>query len=69
MNRFNALFEYLLRQSGGQLEVSKTATALRITRPTVESHPHVRVRPFHGGGRKELVKTWQRPFSTDRSHS
>ena len=25
INRFNSLFEYLLRQSGGQLEVTKTA--------------------------------------------
>ncbi len=64
MNRFNALFEYLLRQSGGQLEVTRTAAALGITRPTVESHLQAleithaitRVRPFHGGGQKELVK-------------
>ncbi len=64
MNRFNALFEYLLRQSGGQFEVSKTASALGITRPTVESHlsaleiTHALavVRPFHGGGQNELVK-------------
>ena len=64
MNRFNALFEYLLRQSGGQLEVTKTAAALGITRPTVESHLQALeithaltlVRPFHGGGQKELVK-------------
>ena len=64
MNRFNALFEYVLRQSGGQLEVTRTATALGITRPTVESHlraleiTHAAtlVRPFHGGGRHELVK-------------
>jgi len=64
MNRFNALFEYLLRQSGGQLEVTKTAAALGITRPTVESHLQALeithaitlLRPFHGGGRKELVK-------------
>lgn len=64
MNRFNALFEYLLRQSGGQLEVSKTAAALGIARPTVESHLRALeithaitlVRPFHGGGRQELVK-------------
>ena len=65
MNRFNALFEYVLRQSGGQLEVSKTAAALGIARPTVESHLRAleithgvtQVRPFHGGGRNELVKT------------
>lgn len=64
INRFNALLEYLLRQSGGQCEVSKTASALGITRPTVESHLRALditqaitlVRPFHGGGRHELVK-------------
>ena len=64
MNRFNALLEYLLRQSGGQFEVTKTATALGITRPTVESHVSALeitnavtlVRPFHGGGNHELVK-------------
>jgi len=64
MNRFNALLEYLMRQSGGQLEVTRTAAALGITRPTVESHLRALeitsaltlVRPFHGGGRNELVK-------------
>jgi uncharacterized protein len=64
MNRFNALLEYLLRQSGGQLEVTKTAAALGITRPTVESHLQALeithaltlVRPFSGGGQKEIVK-------------
>jgi uncharacterized protein len=64
MNRFNALFEYVLRQSGGQFEVTKTATALGITRPTVESHVRALeithavtlVRPFHGGGQHELVR-------------
>ena len=64
MNRFNALFEYVLRQSGGQLEVAKTASALGIARPTVESHltaletTHAVtiVRPFHGGGRNEIVR-------------
>jgi len=64
MNRFNALFEYVLRQSGGQFEMTKAATALGITRPTVESHlraleiTHAAtlVRPFHGGGQHELVK-------------
>jgi predicted AAA+ superfamily ATPase len=64
MNRFNSLFEYLLRQSGGQLEVTRTAAALGITRPTVESHLEALqithavtlVRPFSGGGQKELVK-------------
>jgi hypothetical protein len=33
MNRFNALFEYLLRQSGGQFEVTRTAAAVGVTRP------------------------------------
>lgn len=64
INRFNALFEYLLRQSGGLFEVTRTATALGITRPTVDSHvaalqaTHAAtlVRPFHGGGQNELVK-------------
>lgn len=64
INRFNALFEYVLRQSGGQLEVTKTASALGISRPTVESHLQALeitqaltlVRPFHGGGQGEIVK-------------
>jgi hypothetical protein len=64
VNRFNALFEYVLRQSGGQLEVTRTASALGVSRPTVESHLQALeithaltlVRPFHGGGQKELVK-------------
>lgn len=64
VNRFNALFEYILRQSGGQLEISSTASALGISRPTVESHLRALeithaitlVRPFHSGGQKELVK-------------
>jgi len=64
MNRFNALFEYVLRQSGGQIEVTRTASALGITRPTVENHLRALkvthaitlIRPFHGGGQNELVK-------------
>ncbi|MCM2358923.1 MAG: ATP-binding protein [Geobacteraceae bacterium] len=64
MNRFNALFEYILRQSGGQFEVTRSATAIGITRPTVESHLRALeitnavtlVRPFHGSGQNELVK-------------
>jgi len=64
MNRFNAMLEFMLRQSGGQFEVTNAASALGITRPTVESHLHaletthaVRVvRPFHGGGQSEIVK-------------
>ncbi len=61
---FNALLEYLLRQSGGQFEVTRTASALGITRPTVESHVSALeithavtlVRPFHGGSQNEIVK-------------
>ena len=64
VNRFNALFEYLLRQSAGQLEVTRTAAALGISRPTVQTHLQALeithaitlVRPFHGGGQKELLK-------------
>lgn len=64
MNRFNALFEYLLRQSGGLLDVTKTASALSVSRPTVESHLEALqvtqavtlLRPFHGGGLKEIVR-------------
>jgi predicted AAA+ superfamily ATPase len=64
MNRFNALFEYLLRQSGGQFELNKAATALGISRPTVDSHVNALeitnaltlVSPFHGGRGQELIK-------------
>jgi predicted AAA+ superfamily ATPase len=64
VNRFNALLEYVLRQSGGQLERTRAATGLGISRPTVESHlaaleiTHAvtLVRPFHGSGLRELVK-------------
>ncbi|MBL8695145.1 MAG: ATP-binding protein [Planctomycetes bacterium] len=62
--RFNALFEYVIRASGGSLETTKTARDLGIARATVESHLRALVtthaatvvRPFHGGGRAELVK-------------
>ncbi len=64
INRFNALFEYVLRQSGGQLETTKTALALGISRATVDSHLSALeitqaltlVRPFHGGGQGEIVR-------------
>jgi predicted AAA+ superfamily ATPase len=64
INRFNALFEYLLRQSGGLLDVSKTASALGISRSTVDSHLQALeithgitlLRPFHGGGRNEIIR-------------
>ncbi|HLK15084.1 MAG TPA: DUF4143 domain-containing protein, partial [Fimbriimonadaceae bacterium] len=64
IDRFNALFEYLLRQSGGQFEVTRTASALGITRPTVESHLRALetthaitvLRPFFADGSSEIVK-------------
>lgn len=64
MDRFNALLEYLLRQSGGLLDVTKTASALGISRPTVNSHLKALqitqaltlVRPFHSSGQKEIVR-------------
>lgn len=63
-DKFTMLFEYIMRQSGGQLEATKTAGALGIGRPTVESHLRAleithaatMVRPFFGGGRKEIIK-------------
>ncbi len=65
MNRFNALFEYVLRQSGGQMGISQAATALGLSRPTVESHltaleiTHALtlVRPFHDHTHGEIVKS------------
>lgn len=62
--KFNMLFEYLLKQSGGQFEITRTASALGISRPTVADHLRAleithavtAVRPFHGGGQKEIIK-------------
>lgn len=64
VNRFNTFFEYCLRQSGGQFEQTKAASAVGITRPTVESHLRALeithaitlLRPFHGGGQNEIVR-------------
>lgn len=63
--RFTALFEYFLRQSGGLYESVKTASALGISRPTVGAYLRAMeitqavtiLRPYSGGSRKELVKT------------
>lgn len=63
-DKFNALFEYVMKQSGGLLEVTRTAGALGISRPTVESHlraleaTHAAtlIRPFFGGGQREITK-------------
>lgn len=60
---FLALFRLLLRQSGGQLDFSQLANLSELSRPTVKSHlealriahaVHL-LRPFHGGGKRELV--------------
>lgn len=64
VNRFNAVVEYVMRQSGGQFEVTKAARALGISRQTVESHMRALeitnavtlLRPFHRGSATELVK-------------
>lgn len=64
VNRFNTFFEYCLRQSGGQFEQTRAASAVGITRPTVESHLRALeithavtlLRPFHGGGQNEIVR-------------
>ena len=63
-DKFNALFEYMMRQSGGLLEMVTVSRELGISRPTLESHIRALeathaltlVRPFHGGGQKEVVK-------------
>lgn len=64
VDKFNTLFEYLLKQSAGQIETSKVASELKISRLTIESylkalettHAVTRVRPFFGSGQKEIVK-------------
>jgi len=64
-DKFNAMFEYVMKQSGGLLEITRTASALGISRPTVENHLRALeethaitlLRPFHGGGQKEIIKT------------
>ena len=62
--KFIALFEYILRQSGGLMETTRAASAIGVSRATVDSHLQALeathavtvVRPFFGGGQKELVK-------------
>ena len=63
-DKFNSLFEYLLRQSGGQMETARAAAELKISRLTVENHLRALeithavsiIRPFFGGGQKEIIK-------------
>ena len=37
-DKFNALFEFVMKQSGGLLEITRTASALGISRPSLENH-------------------------------
>lgn len=61
---FLLLFETLLRQSGGLMEVASLAKRCGLSRPTVMSYLDVLqvthaihlLRPFHGGGRQELLR-------------
>ena len=53
----------LLRQSGGQLDYGQLANLSELSRPTVKAHLEAMqtahavhlLRPFHGGGRREIV--------------
>ena len=64
MEKFNGFFEYLLRQSGGQIEMARAASELGTSRITLENHLRAleithavtRIRPFFGSGQKEIVK-------------
>lgn len=60
---FLKLIELLLGNNGGLLEVTSLARQTGLTRPTVMSYLEIlevthlvrRLRPFHGGGRRELL--------------
>ena len=60
---FLSLFRLLLRWSGGQVDYSRLARLSELSRPTVKVHVEALriahavhlVRPFHGGGRREIV--------------
>ena len=62
--KFTNSFEYLLKQSSGLFETAKIASTLGISRSTLDSHIQALaathaitiVRPFFGGGQKEIVK-------------
>jgi uncharacterized protein len=61
---FLKLFELLMRQSGSLAEVTTLSKLSGLTRPTVMNYldvfeiTHVLhiIRPFHGGGRQEILK-------------
>ena len=60
---FLSLFRLLLRQSGGQLNFSQLANLSELSRPTIKAHIEAMqiahavhlLRPFHGGGKREIV--------------
>jgi predicted AAA+ superfamily ATPase len=62
--RLNALLQYLLRMSGGQLDNTKTAAAIGISRPTLDNHLRALemthaltlIRPYSGGHQDEIIK-------------
>lgn len=59
---FLALFRLLLRQSGGQLDLTRLASLCQLSRPTVRSyleamevaHAVHLLRPYHGSGQREI---------------
>lgn len=61
---FLELLRLLLHQSGGLVDLSKLASECGLSRPTVRSHIEAMavahavfpVRPFQGGGRREIVR-------------
>jgi len=63
-DKFNLLFEYVMKQSGGLFELTRAAGVLKISRPTLENYIRALeitqavalIRPFYGGGQRELVK-------------
>ena len=60
---FLRVLELLFRQSGGMLDITKIASESQVSRPTVSNwlevyqatHTVHLVRPFSGGGRREIV--------------
>jgi predicted AAA+ superfamily ATPase len=63
-NKFGSLLEYVMKQSGGLADINRIASSLAISRPTVENYLRaleatqsiVLLRPFYGGGQKEIIK-------------
>ena len=61
---FLNLLKLLLHQSGGLADIAKLASEVEISRPTVKAymeamtvaHAIFPIRPFHGGGRREIVR-------------